>query len=68
MIHRRENGMIALVASIRAFIALVVPFADGDAPGRAYTRFERSHLNDAKYFRRRGVVTSEQTKTEMRSE
>jgi hypothetical protein len=44
VIHRRESGRIAWSATIRYAIALLVPFWDGDAPGRAYTRRERSRL------------------------
>lgn len=37
MIHRYENGKVAIKATIRYAVALVFPFWDGDAPGRAYT-------------------------------
>lgn len=39
--HRWENGRIAWAASFRYFVALMFPFWDGDAPGRAYTPRER---------------------------
>lgn len=44
--HRNENtGRILWVVSIRYWIALLFPFFDGDAPGRAYTPYEREEFN-----------------------
>lgn len=57
-VHRREcaaiNCMVPAVgATLRYIAAWAVPFHDGDAPGRAYTEFERRSLSDHRYFKRR---------------
>lgn len=42
MIHRHENGRVAIWATIRYMIACWFPFWDGDAPGRAYAPREKA--------------------------
>jgi len=53
MIHRWENGRVAISATVRSFIASWFPFFDGDAPSRGYTELEKANLNNKRYFKRR---------------
>jgi hypothetical protein len=47
IVHRWENGRIAWSATLRYAVACLLPFWDGDAPGRAYTPAEKSRRNRA---------------------